>query len=114
MDVKELMALSHNIPYDDRINMKAEISDLKYPLLVNYLEEVKSNLLGNLEVKTVNELANDLRIADGPKEYFKPLNVGLLHRKNSFPIAESRWLLYLTLQDKVWRREFSMDLLINN
>ena len=78
MDVKELMTLSHNIPYDDRINMKAEISDLKYPLLVNYLEEVRSNLLGSLKVKTVYELANDLRIADGPKEYFKPLNVGLL------------------------------------
>lgn len=78
IDVKELMMLSHNIPFDDRINMKAEISDLNYPLIRNYLEEIKSNLLDSLKLKTVDELANDLRIADGPKEYFKPLNVGLL------------------------------------
>ena len=28
-DVKELMSLSHNIPFDDRINPKAEMKDLK-------------------------------------------------------------------------------------
>ncbi len=78
LDVKELMALAHNIPFDDRINMKAEINDLKYPLIRNYLEEVKSNLLNNIEMKQIEDLASDLRIADGPSEFFKPLNVGLL------------------------------------
>jgi ATP-dependent DNA helicase RecG len=78
LDVKELVSLTHNIPFDDRINMKSEIQDLKYPLIRNYLEEVKSGLLDNLESKTIEDLSMDLRIADGPKEYFKPLNVGLL------------------------------------
>lgn len=71
LDVKELISLSHNIPFDDRINMKAKISDIKYPLVKNYLEEVKSNLLTNIDKKSMIELANDLRIADGPKEFFK-------------------------------------------
>lgn len=77
-DVKELISLTHNIPFDDRINMKAQIYDLKYPLIRNYLEEVNSHLLNNIEFKSIEELAGDLRVADGPKEYFKPLNVGLL------------------------------------
>lgn len=91
LDVKELIALTHNIPFDDRINVKAELSDLKYPLIRNYLETVNSNLLKNLETRKIEHLAKDMRIADGPKEYFKPLNVGLLffndNPENFFPYA---------------------------
>lgn len=77
-DLKELLSLSHNIPFDDRVNLKAEIKDLKYPLLKNYLQNINSNLIANINNVSVEELAADMRIADGPKEYFKPLNVGLL------------------------------------
>ena len=78
LDVKELLALSHNIPFDDRINVKAEIKDIKFPLVRNYLQNVESTLLENLEGMSMEAISTDLRIADGPKEYFKPLNVGLL------------------------------------
>lgn len=78
LDVKELIALTHNIPFDDRINLKSNLQDLKYPLIRNYLEEVNSNLLNNIDNKNIEQLATDLKIAEGPKEYFKPLNVGLL------------------------------------
>lgn len=78
LDVKELIALTHNIPFDDRVNIKSELTDLKYPIIRNYLVTVNSNLLNTLEHKRLEDLAKDLRIADGPKEYFKPLNVGLL------------------------------------
>lgn len=78
MDVKELLALSHNIPFDDRINHKAELKDLKYPLVRNYLQSVGSSLLEGLDGMSMETIAADMKIADGPKEYFKPLNVGLL------------------------------------
>ena len=77
-DKRELMSLANNIPFDDRVNIKAEIKDLKYPLIRNYLEEINSGLLHNINNVTVEQLASDMRIADGPKEYFKPLNVGLM------------------------------------
>lgn len=77
-EVKELLSLSRDIPFDDRANMRAELSDLKLPLIWNYLTEVDSALLEEKENRSLEELANDLRIANGPKEYFKPLNVGLL------------------------------------
>lgn len=78
IDIKELISLTHNVPFDDRTNMKASINDLKYPLLRNYLQTVNSNLLNEIDRKSLEEIALDLRIADGPKEYYKPINVGLL------------------------------------
>lgn len=78
LDVKELVALSHNIPFDDRVNHKAEINDLKYPLVRNYLQNVGSSLLDDIDNKSMEMLTADMRIADGPAEYYKPLNVGLL------------------------------------
>lgn len=92
IDVKELISLSHNIPFDDRINPRAEMKDLKYPIIKNYLRNVDSNLLNHIENLDIDQIAKDLKIADGPKEYFKPLNVGLLffndQPENFFPYAQ--------------------------
>ena len=78
LDIKELISLTHNVPFDDRANMKANINDLKYPLLRNYLQTVNSSLLNEIDHKSLEDIALDLRIADGPKEYYKPINAGLL------------------------------------
>lgn len=78
LDVKELLSLSHNIPFDDRINPKAEMNDLKRSRIYDYLQNINSSLLINVDDLSLNQLARNLRIADGPNEYYKPLNVGLL------------------------------------
>lgn len=92
IDVKELISLSHNIPFDDRINPKAEMRDLKYPIIKNYLQNVGSSLLDNIDNLDTDQLARNLRIADGPSEYFKPLNVGILffndHPEIFFPYSQ--------------------------
>lgn len=92
IDVKELMSLSHNIPFDDRINPKAEMKDLKYPIIKNYLQNVGSSLLDDIDNLDSEQLARNLRIADGPSEYYKPLNVGLLffndHPEIFFPYSQ--------------------------
>ena len=89
IDVKELMSLSHNIPFDDRINPRAEMDNLKYPIIKNYLQNVKSNLLNDINNLDTYQLAKNLRVADGPSEYYKPLNVGILffndNPENFFP-----------------------------
>lgn len=77
-EIKELMSLSRDIPFDDRVNMRAVISDLKHPLIRNYLAEVKSSLLLESKHMSIESLASNLRIASGPGEYFKPINAGLL------------------------------------
>ena len=92
LDVKELMSLSHNIPFDDRINPRAEMKDLKYPIIKNYLQNVGSSLLEDIDNLDTEQLARNLRIADGPLEYYKPLNVGLLffndHPEMFFPYSQ--------------------------
>lgn len=92
IDVKELMSLAHNIPFDDRINPKAEMKDLKYPIIKNYLQSVNSSLLDDIDNLDTEQLARDLRIADGPSEYYKPLNVGILffndHPERFFPYSQ--------------------------
>ncbi|MGN0170877.1 MAG: RNA-binding domain-containing protein [Lachnospiraceae bacterium] len=91
IDVKELMSLSHNIPFDDRINPRAEMKDLKYPIIKNYLQNVNSSLLDDIDNLDTEQLARNLRIADGPSEYYKPLNVGILffndHPEMFFPYS---------------------------
>lgn len=77
-DVKELIALTHNIPFDDRMNMKADISDLNRSLMKSFLQETESHLIPDVDKKSNEEIASDMRIADGPRECYKPLNVGLL------------------------------------
>lgn len=59
LDVKELMALTHNIPFDDRINIKPDITDLKFSLLRNYLQTVNSNLLNDIDRLTIEEIADN-------------------------------------------------------
>ena len=92
LDVKELMSLTHNVPFDDRINPKAEMKDLKYPIIRNYLQNVNSSLINDIDNLDVVQIAKDLRIADGPTEYYKPLNVGLLffndHPEAFFPYSQ--------------------------
>ena len=92
LDVKELMSLMHNVPFDDRINPKAEMKDLKYPIIRNYLQNVNSSLINEIDNLDTVQIAKHLRIADGPTEYFKPLNVGLLffndHPETFFPYSQ--------------------------
>jgi ATP-dependent DNA helicase RecG len=77
-DEKELFALSENVPYDDRTNPKAEIEDLHPALIGNFLHEVKSGLYETSKTMPLRALALDMKIAEGPPEYLKPLNVGLM------------------------------------
>ena len=77
-DIQELFALSEVIPFDDRINPKADIEDLRPPLIMNFLHEVRSGLYETAKAMPLQSLASSMRIAEGAVEYFKPLNVGLM------------------------------------
>jgi len=77
-DELELFALSETIPFDDRTNPKADIEDLRPALITNFLHEVKSGLYEASKTMPLRNLALDMRIAEGPVEYLRPLNVGLM------------------------------------
>lgn len=75
---RELYNLANNVPFDDRVNHSAEVSDLSLPLVKAYLREVGSSLYARADSMDFTELCRDMNIVDGPPEYTKPKNVGLL------------------------------------
>jgi ATP-dependent DNA helicase RecG len=70
--------MAAKVPFDDRVNQQANISDLKLHLLQSFLQEIGSELYEHSSNLNLEELAAKMQIARGSKEFFKPLNVGLL------------------------------------
>ena len=77
-EVKDLFQLANRIPFDDRINHQAEISDLNITLIQNYLKEVKSSLYEKSKTGDFLEVCSDMNIISNLPEYVKPKNVGLM------------------------------------
>jgi Predicted transcriptional regulator containing an HTH domain and an uncharacterized domain shared with the mammalian protein Schlafen len=78
VEEKLLISQSEKIPFDDRINYHAELSDLSPLLIKSFLKDVKSDLekeVGNIPFE---DLCRQMQIADGTKELLRPKNVGLL------------------------------------
>ena len=75
---RELFYVSTDIPFDDRANLLADVSDLDLGLMRQHLKEIGSDLYSYSLKKDVVELAKDLQIVSGPTENIKPLNVGIL------------------------------------
>lgn len=75
---KDLFNLANRIPFDDRVNHQADISDLNITLIQNYLKEVKSSLYEKSKTGDFVEVCNDMNIICNLPEYTKPKNVGLM------------------------------------
>jgi len=75
---KLLYALAAKIPFDDRINHHAELTELKLPLIQSFLREIGSELLDESGLVPLAQLSRQMSIARGSDEYLKPINVGLL------------------------------------
>ncbi|WP_304937550.1 RNA-binding domain-containing protein [Ileibacterium valens] len=78
LDEKELYYISSSIPYDDRPNLLAIVEDLSLERMKEHLRQTGSSLLESNSELSLYELAEDLRIIEGPPEELRPLNVGLL------------------------------------
>ncbi len=74
----ELISLANNIPFDDRQNQQAGLSDLKPLFIQGFLEKVNSDLAKEAKGLDVGQLGKRMQIVRGPEENLRPLNVGLL------------------------------------
>ena len=97
---KELIGMSNQIPYDDRINPHAYIEDLDLQLMKVFLRDINSNL--NPNSLSFEDLCRSLNIVDGPKEYLKPKNVGLLmFSQNPEKYIKTPWIEVTVFHDRV-------------
>lgn len=77
-DERELLSLAATVPFDDRVNQRAKITDLSRDLIVKFLREIKSDLAAPARKMSLETLGRQLGIVAGPKEAPMPVNVGLL------------------------------------
>ena len=95
---RRLLDLTAKISFDDRINQHSQLADLNLGLIREHLREIKSKLAEEVATMPFDEVCRQMRIASGPPEYFKPLNIGLLmfneRPDNFFPRAVIEVVIY--------------------
>ncbi|OEZ97857.1 hypothetical protein DUGA2_58310 [Duganella sp. HH101] len=94
---QELLNLTANVPFDDRIAQQAKVSDLSKPLMLAYLQEVGSALADYADRLSIEELGRQMNVVDGPSECPWPKNVGLMF----FSETPDRFFPYTQI-DVVW------------
>jgi len=77
-DEVELIGLAATVPFDDRINQRASVDALELGLIRSYLQRVGSDLFTEASKMDFIKLCRRMNIIDGPDEFIRPRNVGLL------------------------------------
>ena len=89
---RELIGLARDVPFDDKINPHANVSDMRSSLISEFLHSVGSQLYAESLTRTVDAVATDMKLVRGPSEYRKPVNVGLMFFNESpdnfFPYSQ--------------------------
>ena len=73
-----MFSLANRVPFDDRVNHQADLSDLNITLIQSYLKEIQSSLYEKAKTGDFAELCSDMNIISNLPEYVKPKNVGLM------------------------------------
>ena len=82
----ELISLTRQTPFDDRINTEASIEDISPLLVREFLQNAGSALLGEIEKKTI-DVYKAMDLIGGPEELLYPKNIALMmfnHRPEKF------------------------------
>lgn len=87
---RDLYSLANNVPFDDRINHEADITDLNITLIQSYLKEVGSSLYEASKTMDFVDLCKSMNIVNSLPEYIKPKNVGLMF----FSLTPERFFPY--------------------
>ncbi|MBL7967557.1 MAG: hypothetical protein JNK09_11195 [Prolixibacteraceae bacterium] len=74
----ELISLTRQTPFDDRINTLASVEDISPLLVREYLQNVKSSLVDQIETTPINVIYRAMDLVSGPDELLYPKNVALM------------------------------------
>ena len=75
---EELIALSNNIPFDDRTNTQAAITNISMALVQDHLRKIGSKLFNEVGKLTDIEVLQQMALLSGPLEHLFPRNVALM------------------------------------
>jgi ATP-dependent DNA helicase RecG len=77
-DIQRLHEIANQVPFDDRICHQADLDDLQLGLIKDFLRDIKSDLVAEVDTSPFKRLCRQMQIVQGPEEYLKPLNIGLM------------------------------------
>ena len=75
---RELFEYAGKVPFDERPNMRASVSDIRMSLLLPFLESVGSELAKDAAARSVADVARDMLLLEGPPEDEHPINAALM------------------------------------
>lgn len=91
-DIQKLHEMANQVPFDDRICHQAQLADLNIGIIKDFLREIKSDLIAEVDKIPFTHLCRQMQIAQGPEEFLKPLNIGLMmfnsHPEKFFPYTQ--------------------------
>ena len=74
----ELISLTRQTPFDDRINTQASVEDISPLLVREYLQNVNSILVEQIETSPLNDIYRAMDLVSGPDELLYPKNIALM------------------------------------
>ena len=77
-ELNDLFSLANKVPFDDRVNHQAELSDLNITLIKSYLHEIGSSLELEVDTMKFEDLCMNMELCSSQPEFMKPRNVALL------------------------------------
>ena len=91
-EIKDLFSLSNRTPFDDQVNHTAELKDISFPLIKDYLGEINSELYNQADEIGLERVCRNMNLINGLPEYVKPRNVALMFFNSNpdkfFPCAQ--------------------------
>jgi len=88
----ELISLTANIPFDDRLNSRASVKDISSILVQQHLKEIGSKFYEDSFGLPDVEVYIQMNLTEGAKEHISPKNVALLmfneHPEKYFPATQ--------------------------
>ena len=107
---RDLYSLANNIPFDDRVNHEADISDLNITLIQSYLKKVGSSLFESSKTMDFIELCKSMNLISTLPEYIKPKNVALMF----FSLEPERFFPYSQIDIVQFPDDLGGDCIIEN
>ncbi len=74
----ELITLTRQTPFDDRINTQASIEDISPLLVREYLQNIDSALVEQIETAPFRDIYRAMDLVSGPDELLYPKNIALM------------------------------------
>jgi ATP-dependent DNA helicase RecG len=74
----ELISLTRQTPFDDRINTQASVEDISPLLVREFLQNVDSELVEQIETTSLKDIYRAMDLVSGPDELLYPKNIALM------------------------------------